>query len=85
MSNEKQVYKFHLTSEIFDYTLTHKELSMTRHGNCLVLIIAIVLIIWLTAWGGCQLVKKKTQEALQDTTAPVPAAPQHATPEKPGK
>jgi len=40
---------------------------MTRNGNCLVLILAILLIVWLTAWGGCQLIQKKTQEGLQDT------------------
>jgi hypothetical protein len=51
----------------------------TNSGNCLVLILTILLIVWLTAWGGCQLIKKKTQEALEDK----PATP--ATPEAPKK
>ena len=54
---------------------------MTRNGNCLVLILAILLLVWLTAWGGCSLIKKKTAEALEDHPAPTaPVAP--ATPEK---
>ncbi len=53
----------------------------TNSGNCLVLILAILLIVWLTAWGGCQLIQKKTQDALEDK--PIPTAP--ATPEAPKK
>lgn len=56
-----------------------------RHnsGNCLVVIIAIVLLLWLTCWGGCALIKKKTAEGLEDK--PVPTAPVTApTPEKKG-
>jgi hypothetical protein len=47
-----------------------------RHnsGNCLVLILAILLLVWLTCWGGCSLIKKKTAEGLEDK--PVPAAPE---------
>lgn len=47
---------------------------MTRQGNCFFLILGILLIIWLTAWGGCELIRKKTQDGLQDN--PVPAAPE---------
>jgi hypothetical protein len=42
-------------------------------GNCLTLILAILLLIWLTCWGGCQLIQKKTAEGLEDK--PVPTAP----------
>ena len=54
-----------------------------RHnsGNCLTLIVVVLLIVWLTAWGGCALIKKKTAEGLEDK--PVPTAP--ATPEAPKK
>lgn len=46
-----------------------------RHnsGNCLVLILTILLLVWLTFWGGCSLIKKKTAEGLEDK--PVPTAP----------
>jgi hypothetical protein len=40
-----------------------------RQGNCLVVILAIVLLLWLMCWGGCELIKKKTSDGLAE---PVP-------------
>lgn len=42
-------------------------------GGCLNLIVVILLLTWLTCWGGCELIKKKTAEGLEDK--PVPTAP----------
>jgi hypothetical protein len=43
--------------------------------------LVILLIVWLTAWGGCQLIQKKTREELEDKPAPTaPAAPAPVTP-----
>ena len=56
-----------------------------RHtqGNCLTLIVVILLIVWLTAWGGCQLIQKKTQEGLEDRPVPTqPVAPEAPQPQK---
>ena len=44
---------------------------MNRKGNCLVLLLAILVLIWLIFMGGCQLIAKKTQEGLQDTKQPI--------------
>lgn len=60
-------------------------MNHSRRGNCLILIIAILLLVWLTCWGGCALIKKKTQDGLRDD--PVPAKPvtpaaKPVTPEK---
>ena len=52
----------------------------TRDGNCLIIIIVILLLVWLTCWGGCALIKKKTAEGLEDK--PVPTAPVTAPVEK---
>jgi hypothetical protein len=62
-------------------------MNHSRRGNCLILIIAIVFLVWLLGMGGCELIKKKTQEGLNDTPAPVPAKPvtpaaKPVTPEK---
>lgn len=47
-------------------------MSHSRDGNCLIFIIGnILLLLWLTAWGGCYLIKKKTAGALGDKPAPV--------------
>ena len=43
---------------------------MTRNGNCVVIIVGITLLLWLTCWGGCALIKKKTSEGLEDKPAP---------------
>jgi hypothetical protein len=43
---------------------------MTRKGNCLVFILAGLVLIWLIFMGGCQLIQKKTQEGLEDKPAP---------------
>lgn len=53
-------------------------MNHSRRGNCLILIIAIVFLVWLLGMGGCELIKKKTQDGLRDD--PVPAKP--VTPEK---
>lgn len=51
-------------------------MTHSRDGNCLTLILVILLIVWLTAWGGCQLIQKKTAEGLADSPAPTaPVAP----------
>ena len=56
-------------------------MNHSRRGNCLILIIAILLLVWLTSMGGCELIKKKTQEGLRDEPVPTkPVAP--VTPEK---
>ena len=49
---------------------------MTRNGNCLVALLALMIIIWLVFMGGCQLISKKTREGLEDKPAPTaPVAP----------
>ena len=40
-----------------------------RNGNCLVALLALMIIIRLVG-GGCQLISKKTQEGLEDKPAP---------------
>ena len=53
----------------------------SRSGNCLTAILVILLIVWLTAWGGCQLIQKKTADGLADKPVPTaPAAPAPVTP-----
>ena len=44
-----------------------------RNGNCLVALLALMIIIWLIFMGGCQLICKKTADGLKDD--PVPTAP----------
>ena len=46
---------------------------MTRNGNCLVALLALMIIIWLVFMGGCQLISKKTADALKDDAPAVPA------------
>ena len=47
-----------------------------RNGNCLVALLALMIIIWLVFMGGCQLISKKTREGLKDKPAPTaPVAP----------
>jgi len=43
---------------------------MTRNGNCLIVLLAFMIIFWLVFMGGCQLISKKTQEGLEDKPAP---------------
>jgi hypothetical protein len=60
-------------------------MNHSRRGNCLILIIAILLLVWLTCWGGCALIKKKTADGLRDdpvSTQPVAVPVKHVTPEK---
>ena len=43
---------------------------MHRKGNCLIVILAGLVICWLLFMGGCQLIKKKTAEGLAEQPAP---------------
>ena len=44
-------------------------MTNTTRGSCLGATLFILLIIWLTAWGGCELIKKKTADGLRDEPA----------------
>jgi uncharacterized protein YceK len=43
---------------------------MHRNGNCIVTLLALIILIWLICMGGCELVMKKTKEAQEDKPAP---------------
>lgn len=59
-------------------------MNHSRRGNCLILIIAIVFLVWLLGMGGCELIRKKTQDGLRDDPVPTKpvTTPKAVTPEK---